>query len=728
MSKRIIKEREKPLALVVDDDISIRIAMQAALEKYGFEAREAANGKEALQMVLDDYPDLILLDVVMPVMDGFETCRAVRSLPGNEYIQVLMVTGLDDTDSIERAFQAGASGFVTKPINWTMLGHEVKYMLRAGQAFQELSKSRNRLIKTQQMSKLGSWEINLESGNFYCTEEAQTLHGVMNVTGQVDYDMFFSTLRREDRNRAVNQIGKAIRERKPFSVYYQLAMPNSGVTRHILNQGELLHNDKGDPEILFCSVQDVTELKNAEAEIKQLAFYDGLTGLANRMFFLNRLSQEIHVARRNDQMLALLYLDLDQFKFINDSFGHHLGDILLKKVAEVLQQCIRTTDFASRLQTSEKGPLIARLGGDEFTIILTDVKRPDNAAMIARRILKSLNQLFTLDRVQVTPSASIGISLFPSDGEDGTVLLKHADTAMYQAKKQGRNNYQFYIEEHNAQALERFSLEMDIPKALGKGEFELYYQPKIEVKSGRVVGAEALIRWNHRERGLVSPDRFIPIAEDSGQIESINEWVVNAGCKQWKQWEREGYDPGLLAVNLSGYRFAHQKILKNIDQVLLFHDLSPQSLEIEITENILMRDVDDTRRILNFLQDRGIRIAVDDFGTGYSSLNYLTSFKVDTLKVDRSFVSDCTANPKNLIIIKAIVAMGHSLGMRVVAEGVETGTDLETIREIKVDEAQGYYFSRPLPAEDFALFLKEQPSFSSQKDIEETAGTYTSKV
>lgn len=704
MREHFIKDRSKPLALVIDDDISMRLSMQAALEKYGLQVKTAENGREGVQLVLEELPDLILLDVVMPLMDGFATCRAIRSLPGNAYTQVLMVTGLDDNLSIEKAFQAGANGFITKPLNWTMLSHEVKYMLRAGKAFKDLSKSKNRLVKTQRMAKLGSWEIHLNSKKFHCSESARALHGVLHVANDIGYQDFFSTVRGEERVKVVEVVNRAIELQEPFSVNYQLNL-GTGSSRYILNQGEVLYNDKNEAEVLFCAVQDVTELKLAEEEIKMLAFYDSLTGLANRMFFLSRLEQELAYAHRHDQTLALLYLDLDQFKNINDSFGHHIGDMVLKNVAEILRQSIRSTDLISRMEGSPKEPLIARLGGDEFTVILSDIERPDNAAMVARRILEMVATTFRLEGEQVATSTSIGISVYPTDGQNASVLLKHADTAMYQAKKQGRNNYQFFIEKLNKQAQSRFKLERGIPLALENSEFELHYQPKLTVTTGELVGAEALIRWNHPDMGYISPSLFIPIAEDSGQIDLVNEWAVKVGCKQWQKWISKGFAPGLLSVNLSGYKFAQQRVIKNISAILVECNLSPHCLEIEITENILMRDSKETTRVFEHLQRLGIRIAIDDFGTGYSSLNYLTSFNVDTLKIDRSFVSNCQSNPKNIVIIKAIVAMGHSLDMKVIAEGVETESDLKFIRQLKVDEAQGFYFSKGLPEAQFAEYL-----------------------
>ena len=370
--------REKPLALIIDDDPSMRIAMQAALTKTGFDVQEADCGQKGIELFQTDRPDLILLDVVMPGLDGYQTCTEIRNLPGGTYVQILMVTGLDDTDSTERAFEVGANGFIAKPINWAMLGHRGKYMIRAGRAFQELDKSKSRLAKTQELAKLGNWEIDLVNNEFVCSIEAQTLLGIETNDPRITFDTFLQTIKDDEKELVTEKIHAAIQAKKSFSINYRINHPN-GTECHILNHAEIIPNDLGEPEIMLGAVQDVTKLKKAEEEIRYLAFYDGLTGLANRMLFQDRLAQEILSAKRHNQCFALLYLDLDQFKRINDTFGHHIGDQLLKKVSDVLQNCVRSSDSTSRVQDLHQDKIIARLGGDEFTIIVSDIKEPEHA-------------------------------------------------------------------------------------------------------------------------------------------------------------------------------------------------------------------------------------------------------------------------------------------------------------------------------------------------------------
>lgn len=695
----------KPLALAVDDDFSLRLAMSAALTKAGFEVIEAENGQQAVDYFHSHKPDLICLDVMMPVMDGFETCATLRSLPGGDYTQILMVTGLDDTDSIEQAFEVGANDFIAKPINWVMMGHRAKYMMRAGYAFQELDRSKRRLAKTQELAKIGNWEIDLVEDNFLCSQEARSLLGLPGDR-PVSYKDFLAPVIAQEYGKVKETIDAAVKSKRSFSVNYRAILPN-GTQRHILNRGEIYYDELGVARVMLGAVQDVSQLKDAEEEIRLLAFYDGLTGLANRMLFLDRLDQEIATAKRQKQIFALLFLDLDQFKRVNDTLGHHVGDLLLKSVAETLHKCIRASDTASRPLNSDADTLIARLGGDEFIILLSDIDKPENASVVARRILQELPKPFNLAGNEVSVTTSIGICTYPADGIAGEVLLKNADSAMYHAKEKGRNNYQFYREDLNTKAIERFSLEHDLRKGLEKGEFHLYYQPQVDLVTRKIVGAEALIRWLHPIKGMIHPESFIPLAEETGTIIDINKWVVQTACKQNDIWQQDGLEPVRIAVNLSGYRFASQNIIKVIQDALDEAGLEATNLEVEITENVLMQDTVDTIGILNQLKDLKLRIALDDFGTGYSSLSYLTSFPVDIIKIDRSFVMGCTMHQNNRVIIKTIIAMGHSLGMKIVAEGIETEEQYEVIKGYGADEAQGYFFSPPVPQDDFFRMLKD---------------------
>ena len=705
MDKKVTKQ--KPLALVVDDDASLRLSMRAALIKSNFDILEAESGSQALDIFQSEKPDLILLDVVMPEMDGFETCTAVRKMPGGKDVQILMVTGLDDMESIEMAFQAGANDFVSKPLNWQLLGYKAKYMLRAGHAFRAVEQSKMRLQKTQEIARIGNWEIILATNEFYCSPDACQLLGydTKNDTG-ISFKEFLDPVIDDDHGQVQNKIEYSLKARQPFGVHYRIMLKDE-TERYILNQAEILYNGNNQPEIMMGVIQDVTKMKLAEEEIRQLAFYDSLTGLANRWLFKNRMEHEIQQAKRKKEKFALLFLDIDHFKKINDTYGHNIGDILLQNTAKILKECVRNSDTICRNKEDELDAAISRFGGDEFIILLSNIKDPESAAHIARRIIKKVPITQRIKGNSVSVTVSIGVSIFPSDGSESDILFKNADVAMYQAKEYGRNNFKFYDKKLNAAAIEKFSLEKDLSKAIERKELLLYYQPQIDLVSRKIVGAEALIRWLHPHKALIPPDKFIPIAEESGIITQINKWLIETTCRQINEWAKTGPGPLPVSINISGYKLGVQNLGDIFQRNLKENNLDAKYLEVEITESVLMQDSEDTLEMLQQLKDLQIKISLDDFGTGYSSLSYLTLFKVHTLKIDRSFVMGCTLQNSNLVIIKAIVAMANSLGMKIIAEGIETEEQFELLRELGVQEGQGYLFKQPVPPEDFIKLLQK---------------------
>lgn len=452
--------------------------------------------------------------------------------------------------------------------------------------------------------------------------------------------------------------------------------------------------------------KEIEERKKVEKEIRYLAFYDSLTGLANRRLFMDRLSEAIKRAVRKRNRLALLFLDLDHFKRVNDTLGHQTGDLLLQGVAENIRRFVRKSDSVTWLTPLKKKELlVARFGGDEFSILISDIREPDDAARVARRLLNNIPAIYQLDSHEVSVTTSIGISVFPEDGHTAEDLLKHADMAMYHAKTSGRNTYQFFTETMNQIVLERFLIERDLKKALENGEFILYYQPKLRLSDKKITSAEALIRWHHPRQGMVPPGKFIPVAEDSKIIIDINHWVFKEACRQVKQWKARGRDDLSVSVNLSGYKLNSQNIVNYLEATLISVGVDSKNIEIEITENILLKESKETISTFNAIKALGFKIAMDDFGTGYSSLSYLTSFPVDTLKIDRSFVMNAMSEQNNQVIIKAIIAMGHSLGKKIVAEGIETEDQYHFLKECGCDEGQGFFFHHPVPADEFEKLL-----------------------
>ena len=453
-------------------------------------------------------------------------------------------------------------------------------------------------------------------------------------------------------------------------------------------------------------LRDITERQAAQDRMAYLANYDSLTGLPNRALFRDRLAEAMKRARRNGRQMGLMFLDLDRFKDVNDSLGHAAGDLLLQHVSCTLTRCLRDADSVARVDASEAYTL-ARLGGDEFTIIVEQLDGPEDASLIAQRILDALIEPFKFDGQEVFISTSIGISLYPLDNSDLDGLIRHTDMAMYRSKARGRSTYSFYSMDMSAAVEARLSLEADLRHALERNEFTLNYQPKANLQTGRVTGVEALIRWNRPGEGMVSPDRFITMLEDTGLILPVGAWVIQTACKEIASWEKRGLPPLNLAVNLSARQFRHQHLIELIRDTLLEQDLAPHRLELELTESQLMEDNDVSRALLSSLKSLGVKVAIDDFGTGHSSLSYLKRFSIDTLKIDRSFVREITTSEEDLAIAAAVVALGQSLNLKVVAEGVETLQQADCLRALGCDEIQGYLLSRPQPADKLVEWLRD---------------------
>jgi diguanylate cyclase (GGDEF)-like protein/PAS domain S-box-containing protein len=452
----------------------------------------------------------------------------------------------------------------------------------------------------------------------------------------------------------------------------------------------LLYHDRPAVQIV---VRDITERKQAEAQIRELAYHDTLTGLPNRLLFSDRLAMALAQAQRQQRKVAVLFIDLDRFKVINDSLGHSVGDRLLQAVSARIQESIR------------EGDTIARLGGDEFTLLLPGLMESVDAAKVAEKVLEVLRLPFDLETSELFVTASIGVSVYPHDGADVEELVKNADTAMYRAKEQGRDNYQLYTPAMNARALERLHMENSLRKALAQNELIVYYQPLVDLRSGRIDGVEALVRWMHPELGLVGPSEFIPIAEATGLIVPIGPWVLRTACAQLRAWQLRGHIDLSVSVNLSARQFQHPRLADEIRAALEDTGLDPRCLDLEITETSAMQNAELTTSILQDIKSLGVRISIDDFGIGYSSLSYLKRLPINTLKIDQSFVRDITTDPDDAAIARAVIAMAHSLKLKVVAEGVETAEQLAFLSAHRCDKMQGYYFSQPLPAEECERLL-----------------------
>lgn len=701
-------ERIHPLALVVDDEIVVRILVRKSLELSGHEVCEAENGAQALEQFIEHRPDIVLMDIMMPEMDGFTACVKLRELVGGCRVPILMMTGLDDTESIAKAYEHGATDFITKPLNPTILGHRVKYMFRSSQTLDALLKSESRLGLAQRIAKIGNWEWRPDINQFTASSELCRLIGVRPQDFGGTLDTFLHVVHAEDRERVDDELKRILIERKPCDIEHRIVLPN-GADFMVHLQAEAVFDDQLQALTIIGTAQDITDRKQSEREIHRLAYFDSLTGLANRALFKDRLTQALSHAVRYQSSLAVLFLDLDRFKVINDTFGHNVGDLLLKQVAGRLSDSVRHSDSVSRPVDKEESHSLARLGGDEFTVLLTNLRDVQDAGTVARRIVEAISKPFLIEEREIFISVSVGIAVFPVDGESVDALMKNADRAMYHAKEQGRNNFQFYSSNLNVTANERVILEGELRHAVDREAFVVYYQPQIDLRTGEMIGAEALVRWQHPLRGLLLPEKFLPTAMDTGLIRAIDEWVLRTACGHNQAWQQRGKRPVRISINVSNSLFHGDTLLSVVEQTLSQTGVTPACLELELTESIVMHNVDASIAMLTILKAMGVQLSIDDFGTGYSSLSYLHRLPINRVKIDQSFIREILTHSRPPMIVRAIIAMAHSLDLFVLAEGVEQEGQRTVLLDEGCDYAQGYLFGRPMPADAFAQMLQPVP-------------------
>jgi diguanylate cyclase (GGDEF)-like protein len=694
----------KPLVLVADDDATHRKVIQKSLEESGFRVITAPNGKDAIDQVATFNPDVILLDVEMPEMDGFSVCEIIRARKADREIPIFIITSRDDPESVERAFKVGATDFLTKPIALPVLAHRIRYILRTCTSLNDL----RGLIRAVPdlifiVNKDGEVQQGLSGPDAVHTQQIKALSTASEIN-------FYPC---ENDDRATHCIRQALETGKPQ--VYEHILEALGI--HL--ETRFVRRDKTS---VLAIVRDITERKSSEARIYNLAYYDELTELPNRQLFSQSLEQTIALARRDDQKFAVLFVDLDRFKRINDTLGHSVGDELLKEVAGRLQKCTRSGDTVIRFNSDgDEGIKLARLGGDEFVIKLYGIEDENAVSTVASRIISVLTPPFTCEGHQFVVTPSIGIAVYPEDGETGEELLMNADSAMYRAKFHGRNNYKFFSETMRTKSLHRLDLENQIRKAIESGQFELHYQPKVDAESWSLVGAEALLRWDHPERGPIAPDDFIPVAEETGLIVPIGQWVLREACKQVRAWSTLPTGAIPVSVNISSHQFNSDGLIEDVFDAVSGAGIDALLLELEITESVLLQDADSTLMALQKLRQAGVSLSVDDFGTGYSSLSYLKRFPIDTLKIDRSFVKDLHCDADDAAICAAILAMARQLGLNVVAEGVETEQQLDFLRRHGCNQIQGFLCSPALSADDFAAMLTKIVGTATDGDVKDKA-------
>ncbi|MGV8921135.1 MAG: EAL domain-containing protein [Pseudomonas sp.] len=691
--------------LIVDDDPQARKLLDMLLQHQGYHIRMACSGEEALQIVKDHPPDLILLDVMMPGMDGFQVASQLKANSDTSNIPIIMLTALNDHAARLEGLAAGAEEFVSKPVDQAELWLRVRNMLRlkslsdflqdhstiledrVQQRTADLQRFRTAmdvtadaiiLIDRKTMSFI---EFNVAACNMLGYEREELL-------GMSPGDLNGSSL--EDLQRLYDGV---------IAGQYSNALTEAKMRR---KDGTLLQVEvrrqayrSGQDWIIVGVVRDITDRKEADQRLLRMAHYDALTGLPNRTLFYSILQSALAQANEKAWQVAIVFIDLDHFKNVNDTLGHAVGDELLRQLSNRLMRCVRIRDT------------VGRLGGDEFALILMMRDGLKGATIVLHKIREVLREPFYLGGHAIPMTASIGITLSPNDSVDPNTLLKYADTAMYQAKHAGRDSYRFFTAQMNTEVLTRLELETALRKAVVNEEFVLHYQPKVSLVDGRVCGVEALLRWQRPDHGLVSPYGFIQILEDTGLIVQVGKWVIDTACRQIGEWQRSDIGPLQVSVNVSGRQFIDGELGADVAHALASNHIPAGLLELELTESSLMVNTESTIASLHSLRAQGVKISIDDFGTGFSSLAYLRRFPIDKLKIDIAFIREVTSNPEDAAITLTIIHLAHSLKLEVIAEGVETTEQLEFLQHNRCDQIQGYLFSRPLGLQAVEQLLRE---------------------
>ena len=707
---------ERPKVLLVDDDeVTLLLTAVALRERGEFDIIEASNGELALAMLVDWTPDMIVLDAMMPGLDGFATCQAVRGLAGFENLPVLMLTGLDDEASINRAYQVGATDFFVKSNQWSLLAGRLRHLLRASRTRLELERSKSKLARAQDLARMGSFDWRKASPhhaeNLTLAPEALRVFG-FGPQEQVSLRRIMRLVPAHERRDMIRSLTRSVAQSKVLATDFTVHQRDARM-RILHVEAEPEFSEHGQATGYTGIVQDVTDRRVAEDRIRHLANFDALTGLPNRRQLIWRTERALDHARRLHHRAAMLLIDLDRFKVINDTLGHGAGDDLLVEVARRLRSCVRHSDQVmdtaletAGLRSHRTLEAVGRLGGDEFIALLPEVQDEADAERVSNRVLESMREPIWVSGQECFVTASVGIALFPRDGQSVADLMRNADVAMYSVKNTGRNASALYSPMLAGRGREKLELESALHKAIERNELVLHYQPKIDVRSARMVGAEALMRWQ-RGSTLVPPADFIPLAEETGLIVPLSEWALREAARQAKIWTLNFGFADSIAVNLPNRMFERSDLVETIHHAVSGFGVPHRCIQLEITETGLMKDLQNVIPSLHRLTEIGVEISIDDFGTGYSSLAYLTTLPISELKIDRSFVRDLGITPQSSAVVTAIIALARSLGLRVIAEGVENLRQMEVLHRLGCTVMQGFLFSRPIPPDELEIWLQQ---------------------
>jgi diguanylate cyclase (GGDEF)-like protein/PAS domain S-box-containing protein len=685
--------------LIVDDNEMNRDMLARRLERKGYDVVIAASAGELMKIISEEKLDLVLLDIEMPEVSGLEALQRIREIHSANELPIIMVTARNQSDDVVKALNMGANDYLTKPVDFAVALARISTQLSHKHAQEGLKESEERYALAARGANDGLWDWNLATDAIYFSSRWKAMLGYQDDEIVDKPDEWFERIHEAERERVKEEITTHQKGLTPHFESEHRVRHKDGTYRWMLSRGLAIRDQSGKPVRMAGSQTDITEGKVS----------DPLTNLPNRLLFLDRLGRLMrHTKRHPDRMYAVLFLDLDGFKMINDSLGHLAGDQLLLGVAKRLESCLRETDTIARIipQTFT----LARMGGDEFTVLLDDVKEPVDANHAAERILQELSAPFVIGGKEIFTSASIGIALSNSSYQQPEEIMRDADTAMYQAKSMGKSRYEVFDADMRATVLARLELETDLRRALERGELRNFYQPIVALASGQIMGFEALMRWQHPTRGLLGPNEFISVAEDTGLIRELGWWSLNEACRRLMEWRSQvGPERELVvSVNLSIKQFVQPNLVQNIGAMLKELGLPPGALKLEITESTVMEDPSATVEMLQKMKDLGIRLAIDDFGTGYSSLSYLHRFPLDTLKIDRSFISGESDGVNGMEIARTVMPLAKNLQLDVVAEGVETAEQVRELKKLECKYAQGFYFSEPVSGDEAGALLVER--------------------
>lgn len=702
----MIKRTEQARILVVDDEPVMRTITQSVLAQHEFAVSVAESAERALELIdAGELPDLVLLDVLMPGMNGFEMCSLLRHQMRFLHLPIIMLTALDDQASIDQAYRCGATDFITKPLNIPLLPHRVRYLLRSAQAFKELIASQETLINTQHIAQLGNWEVDL---NGRITAASRQYLDIIGAAGlPINETRLFERVHPEDR--AVLSRDRAeMRSGRSYRLDYRLrSLNDDNAWFHVHEMGYPKLGEHGQVVGGSGFTQDITQRVAQEERIRKLAWHDSVTGLNNRSRLIELLERDLDGAGGPERMVAL-YIHVGSLRSISSTSGQEVADEAMKVLADRLKSALESpgTCCGKQICSSHGGTKLARYDEHSFVVVLPDGQDQEGLRCIADSISRIMLQPMALNGEEFLVKVSIGIAYFPEDAGDMLELLRRAMLVATRASDACEDaTITFFDPQHDHEATQRLLIERCLRGALEQGDQLLpYFQPKVSALTGEIVGAEVLLRWPHPEMGMVPPVDFIPVAEETGLIHPLSEWLFRTVCRQLAEWRRDGRQIGCVSINLSADSFFERGLVQFIGEVLEQTGAPASQLIIELTESALMRDADVASRVIDALRELGVQVSLDDFGTGFSSLGYLNRFAIDEIKIDRSFIAELETDRMERALVQSVIDLGHALGLKVVAEGVETIGQAKLLRRMGCDIFQGYLFARPMPAADFAAF------------------------